>query len=254
MRQITLGNSGIRTSQLAIGTGTVGWAGSSNQTRLGFDECVELLCYAYDRGVAFWDVADQYGSHPQTAAALRDVGRENVVVTSKTTSRTGPTVTADVERFCRELDTDYVDIVLLHCLMEADWTSRFADSMDALSRAQERGLVRAVGVSCHDFGAFCTAAASPWVEVVLARINYAGLQMDAPPPDVVPVIEEMHYAGKGVYGMKVVGCGQLGHDVRGALRYVLDLGCVDAIVLGMESFDEIDENVELMEELALVPA
>ena len=90
MRQIMLGDSGIRTSQLAIGTGTVGWAGSSNQTRLGFDECVDLLCYAYDRGVAFWDVADQYGSHPETAAALRDVGRENVVVTSKTTSRTGP--------------------------------------------------------------------------------------------------------------------------------------------------------------------
>ena len=154
MREITLGNSGIRTSQLAIGTGTVGWAGSSNQTRLGFDECVDLLCYAYDRGVAFWDVADQYGSHPETAAALRDVGRENVVVTSKTTSRTGPTVTADIERFCRELDTDYVDIVLLHCLTEADWTSRYADSMEALGRAQERGLVRAVGVSCHDFGAF----------------------------------------------------------------------------------------------------
>ena len=38
MRQVTLGSSGIRTSQLAIGTGTVGWAGSSNQTRLGFDD------------------------------------------------------------------------------------------------------------------------------------------------------------------------------------------------------------------------
>ncbi|MAG35557.1 MAG: hypothetical protein CL878_04840 [Dehalococcoidia bacterium] len=254
MRQITLGNSGLETSQLAIGTGTSGWAGASNQTRLGFNGCVELLRYAYDRGITFWDLADQYGSHPEAAAALREVGRENVVITSKTSSRTGTGVTSDVERFCRELDTDYVDTVLLHCLTQADWTSRFVDSVEALSRCQERGLVRAVGVSCHDLGAFQTAAASPWVEVVLARINYAGIQMDAPPPDVVPVIERMHAAGKGVYGMKVVGQGKLSHDVRGALRYVLELGCVDAIVLGMESLGEIDENVELMEELTVVPA
>lgn len=252
MRQITLGSTGLRTSQLAIGTGTSGWAGSSNQTRLGFDECVNLLCYAFDRGITFWDLADQYGSHSEAAGALQAVGRDNVVVTTKTTSRERKAVTADVERFCQELHTDCLDIVLLHCLTQADWANRFADSADALTRCQERGLVRAVGVSCHDFGAFQSAAVNPWVEVVLARINYAGIQMDAPPPDVIPVIKQMHSAGKGVYGMKVFGCGQLSHDPRGALRYVLDIGCLDAIVLGMESLEQIDENVELIEELTLV--
>ena len=159
-----------------------------------------------------------------------------------------------MQRFRRELDTDYLDIVLLHCLTEPDWPNRYASSMQALTRLKDAGVIRALGVSCHNFGAFQNAAREPWVEVVLARINYAGVSMDAPPEQVVPVLEQMHAAGKGIYGMKVVGAGRLTHDPRRAIRYVLDLPSVDALVLGMLSEAEIDEDVGLVEELSLVPA
>ncbi|MGH2368891.1 MAG: hypothetical protein ACRDI2_11895, partial [Chloroflexota bacterium] len=131
---------------------------------------------------------------------------------------------------------------------------------------KEAGLIRAVGVSCHNFGAFQYAAREPWVEVVLARINYAGISMDAPPEQVLPVLDQMHGTGKGVYGMKVLGAGKSAHgldpfglgkltrDPRKAIRYVLDLPSVHAIVIGMESEAEIDEDVNLVEELTLVPA
>jgi aryl-alcohol dehydrogenase-like predicted oxidoreductase len=251
---VTLGKTGIEVSRLCIGTGTSGWAGNSNQTRLGFERCVNLLRYAYDRGITFWDTADQYGSHPHVREALRTVGRQNVVLTTKTTSRGVREVQADVQRFLEELGTDHLDIVLLHCLTQPDWTSRFRDSMEALSRLKEAGLIRAVGVSCHDFGAFQAAASEPWVDVVLARINYAGVSMDAPPEKVVPVLEQMHAVGKGIYGMKVVGAGRLVEDKRRAVRYVMDLSCVDALVIGMQSEAEIDEDVDLVEQLSLVPA
>ncbi|MCY4437799.1 MAG: aldo/keto reductase [Chloroflexi bacterium] len=254
MQQVVLGNSGIEVSRLCIGTGTVGWNGSSNQTRqLGSEGLIDLLCYAYDSGVRFWDTADQYGSHPHVREALRVLPRDQVVVTTKTTSRTPDGVRSDVERFLRELGTDYADIVLLHCLTEHDWTTRYADSMEALSKCREQGMVRAVGVSCHDFAAFRLAAVSPWVEVVLARINYDGVSMDASPEEVIPVMDEMSARGKGIYGMKVYGAGKLLHDRRRALGYVLDLPSVDAVVLGMENKAEVDENVELVEELAGVP-
>jgi 1-deoxyxylulose-5-phosphate synthase len=254
MQRVTLGKTGIEVTRLCIGTGSDGWSGSSAQTRLGFEPCLHLLRYAYDRGIRFWDSADAYGSHPHVREALRQVGRENVVVTTKTTSRTPEEVEADVHRFLREQGSDYLDIVLLHCLTEPDWTSRYRSSMDALSRMKERGLVRAVGVSCHNFGAFRAAAQDPWVEVVLARINYAGVSMDAAPEEVVPVLDEMHTAGKGIYGMKVVGNGKLTGDVRKAVRYVMDLPSVDSLVIGMRSEAEIDQNVDLVEELSLVPA
>jgi 1-deoxyxylulose-5-phosphate synthase len=254
MQRVKLGNTGVEVSRLCIGTGSSGWAGSSNQTRLGFDQLVDLLCYAYDRGITFWDSADQYGSHPHVREALRQVGRQNVVVTTKTTSRTPDAVEADVHRFLREQGTDYLDIVLLHCLTEPDWPARYARNMETLSRLKDRGLIRAVGVSCHNFGAFQNAARQPWVEVVLARINYAGVSMDAPTEQVVPVLDEMHAAGKGIYGMKVVGNGRLTGDVRKAIRYVMELPSIDALVIGMQSKAEVDEDVELVEELSLVPA
>ena len=254
MQQVTLGNSGIEVSRLCIGTGTVGWNGSSNQTRqLGEQGLVDLLCYAYDAGVRFWDTADQYGSHPHVREALRLLPRDQVVVTTKTTSRTAAGVRQDVERFLRELGTDYADIVLLHCLTEHDWTTRYQDCMEALSACQDRGMIRAVGVSCHDFDAFKLAAATPWVEVVLARINYDGVLMDASPEEVIPVMDEMSARGQGIYGMKVYGAGKLLEDRRRALEFVLNLSSVDAVVLGMENKAEVDENVELMEALAGVP-
>jgi 1-deoxyxylulose-5-phosphate synthase len=254
MQRVSLGGTGIEVSRLCIGTGSNGWGGSSNQTRLGFDRCVGLLRYAYDRGITFWDSADQYGSHPHVKEALRQVGRENVVVTTKTTSRAPKDVEADVRRFLDEQGTDYLDIVLLHCLTEPDWPRRYAGAMETLSRLKERGVIRAVGVSCHNFGAFRQAALEPWVEVVLARINYSGVSMDASPEEVVPVLDEMHGAGKGIYGMKVVGNGRLTHDVRKAVRYVMELPSVDALVIGMQSAAEIDQNVDLVEALSLVPA
>jgi predicted aldo/keto reductase-like oxidoreductase len=183
-----------------------------------------------------------------------EVSRPNVVVTTKTVSRTPHEVEADVHRFLREQGTDYLDIVLLHCLTEPDWPERYASGMEALTRMKEAGLLRAVGVSCHNFGAYQNAARQPWVEVVLARINYAGVSMDAPPADVVPVLDEMHAAGKGIYGMKVVGAGRLALDPRRAIRYVMGLTSVHAIVIGMQSEAEIDDDVELVEELSLVPA
>ena len=252
--QVTLGSTGIRVSRLAAGTGTSGWGGHSNQTRLGFDRLVDLLCYAYDRGITFWDLADQYGSHPHAAAALRRIGRENVVITTKTTSRTPAEIHQDLDRFRRELETDTLDIVLLHCLTDPEWVGKLGSVMEAMSKAKERGILRAVGVSCHNFGAFQAAAACDWVEVVLARINHAGLSMDAPPQEVIPVLEQMHRRGKGVYGMKVMGCGQLGDDPARAMQFALSLTCLDAIVIGMEDEGQVDQNLDLLRQLEPVAA
>lgn len=252
--QVTLGSTGIRVSRLAIGTGSNGWGGHSNQTRLGFDRLVDLLCYAHERGITFWDLADQYGSHPHAAAAMRRIGREKVIITTKTTSRTPAEIHQDLDRFRRELDTDTLDIVLLHCLTDPEWVGKLGSVMEALSKAKERGILRAVGVSCHNFGAFQAAAACDWVEVVLARINYAGLHMDAPPEEVVPVLERMHRRGQGVYGMKVMGCGQLGHDPARAIQYALDLDCLDAIVIGVEDEGQIDQNLTLLRQREPVAA
>jgi aryl-alcohol dehydrogenase-like predicted oxidoreductase len=250
MDTVAFGNTGLRVSRLAFGTGTDGVGGRSQQTALGVDELADLLWLAYDRGVTFWDAADAYGSHPHVAKALAGLPRDKVVIATKTMARSPDKVAQDVDRFLRELRTDVLDVVLLHFMTRPDWPQRYAGALEVLSRAKERGKVRAVGVSCHGLGSLRAAADSDWAEVVLARINMAGANMDASPAKVVPVIERMYASGKAIYGMKVLGCGQLARKARAAIRYVLELGIVHSLVIGTSASDQLLENVRWVEELA----
>jgi len=176
---VTLGSTGIKTSRLAMGTGTVGVGHHSHQTALGVKGLSDLLLNGYDQGLRFFDAADSYGSHPHVAEALKHVQRDKVTVLSKSWARDPAGMRADIERFRKELGTEYIDVLLMHCLTEGDWTERYKGVMDVLSEAKQKGVIRAHGCSCHSIEALQAAAKSPWVEVDLARINPAGASMDA---------------------------------------------------------------------------
>ncbi|MBM3457535.1 MAG: aldo/keto reductase [Armatimonadetes bacterium] len=241
---VPLGRTGLLVSPLCFGTGTNGWGGRSAQTGLGHRQLVELLEHAHRQGVTFWDSADQYGSHPHVKDALRRVGRDRVVFTTKTVAKTAADATRDVERFRQELGVDSLDILLLHCLTASEWPERMAPVMEALTREKEKGRIRALGVSCHHFGAFQRAADEPWVEVVLARLNHANLHMDASWPEVVEVLRTFRRRGAGVYGMKVLGAGQLDRDPAAAIEFVFAQKCVDAVTIGMRSRQEVEQNLQ----------
>src|SRR5438128_5446250 len=240
---VRLGSTGIQTSRLAMGTGTVGSGHHSHQTALGIKGLADLLLNGYDHGLRFFDTADSYGSHPHVAGALKHVPRDKGTVLTKTWGRDPAGVRADLDRFRRELGTDYIDICLMHCLTEADWTERYRGAMDVLSEAKEKGTIRAHGCSCHSIEALRAAAKSPWVEVDLARINPIGSHMDASPQEVVSVLKEMKAAGKGVIGMKILGQGDLRGRVDDALRYALSLGVLDAFTIGAESRSEQEDLI-----------
>src|SRR6266513_4098360 len=232
---VTLGKTGIQTSRLAMGTGTVGSGHHSHQTALGIKGLSDLLLHGYDHGLRFFDSADSYGSHPHVAEALKHVPRDKVTVLTKTWARDPVSARADLDRFRRELGTDHIDICLMHCLTEDDWTNRYKGVMDVLSEAKEKGVIRAHGCSCHSIEALRAAAKSPWVEVDLARINPIGSHMEASPQEVVSVLKEMKAAGKGVIGMKILGQSDLRGRVDDALRFALSLNLLDAFTVGAES-------------------
>jgi predicted aldo/keto reductase-like oxidoreductase len=122
--------------------------------------------------------------------------------------------------------------------------------MDALSEAKDRGWVKAVGISCHGLDALTVAAAEPWVDVILARVNYAGTRMDASPDQVLPVLQAAYDNGKGIYAMKVLGCGPLTSDPEKAIRYVMNLDCVHAMTIGHTEDGQLDQNVAMIERLS----
>ena len=240
---VTLGRTGIKTSRLAMGTGTIGYGHHSNQTALGVKGLSGLLLNGYDQGLRFFDAADAYGSHPHVAEALKHVQRDKVTVLTKTWARDAATARADLDRFRRELGTDYLDVILMHCVTEGDWTERFHGVMDVLSEAKQKGIIRAHGCSCHSIEALRAAAKSPWVEIDLARINPIGAHMDAAPETVVSALREMKAAGKAVVGMKILGQGDLRGRQSEALRYALSLGVLDAFTIGAESKGEQEDLI-----------
>jgi 1-deoxyxylulose-5-phosphate synthase len=235
---VTLGSTGIKTSRLAMGTGTVGSEHHSHQTALGVQGLSDLLLNGYDQGLRFFDAADSYGSHPHVAEALKHVPRDKVTVLTKSWARDAAGMRADLDRFRRELGTDYLDICLMHCLTEDDWTDRYRGAMDVLSEAKQKGIIRAHGCSCHSIEALRAAAKSPWVEIDLARINPVGAYMDSDPTTVVGVLKEMKAAGKAVVGMKILGQGTLRNRQDEGIKFALGQGVLDAFTIGAESKQE----------------
>ncbi|CAE7358070.1 PR, partial [Symbiodinium sp. CCMP2456] len=242
---VTLGNTGIRTTRLAQGTGVAGGNRQSNQTRMGFEKFVSLIHHAYNRGVRFFDLADLYGTHLYFREALRTIPRDEVTILSKLWWRyDGPEANTSaafreqvtksaLERFCHELSTDRVDIVLLHCLMDAKWPEQMKPYRAALEDAKSRGQVKAMGVSCHDFGALKTAAQTDWVEVILARTNPEGVKMDASPAETI-------------IGMKIIGEGQLADDRDRCIAYAQQHDWLDAMTIGFEKPEQIDDILRLL--------
>ncbi|MGH9632139.1 MAG: aldo/keto reductase [Bryobacteraceae bacterium] len=247
--RIKLGPMKVELSRMALGTGTNGSGGSSNQTKkMGVAGMGDLFKAAYDQGLTFWDSADQYGSHPHLREGLKQVPREKVTILTKTHASTAKEMKDDLDRFRRELNTDYLDILLLHCMMDGNWPEKKQGAMEYISEAREKGIVKTHGVSCHTLEALKTAASTDWVQVDLARINPAGVAMDADPQTVISVLKGMKAKGKGVIGMKILGAGRLRNRADECLQYALALDCVDCFTIGAES------PAEMRDLLAKIPA
>lgn len=251
--KVKLGKTGLKVSRVGLGTGMNGSNQQSNQTRLGKEKFSELIGGCFDRGINLFDMADMYGSHSYLLSGLGEIKRDKIVLVSKIwLGRGGISIPQEerldanktIERFLKEIGTDYIDLVLLHCLTDKEWPAIYEKQMTVLADLKKKGVIRAHGVSCHSLDALKTAAAEPWVDSVHARINPYGVSMDGEPDVVVPVLEQMHAAGKGVVGMKIMGAGrfrdsdlQRNHSVE----FVLNLGTIDTMVIGFENLQETDD-------------
>lgn len=254
---VTLGRTGIKVSRLAQGTGFDGSARSSAHTRMGRESFDRLLRHSVDSGVRFIDMADLYGTHTYVRDTIKDMPRDKFVLLSKIWPRKESWNTPsggakeEIDRFRKELGADMIDICLIHCMTNDKWPDEYERVRDGLSEMKQKGAVRAVGVSCHDFGALKLAAVNPWVEVIFARINNRGgkeFYMDGSVEEVSEVLKTARANGKAVVGMKIFGAGKLIQPEQkdASLKYVFSNQLVDAITIGMLKTSEIDDTMQRM--------
>ena len=248
---VTLGKTGIKTTLLAQGTGWNGGGRTSAHARLGEKEFTKLIRHSLDKGIRFMDMADLYGVHNYMRTALDGVPRDDYNVLTKIWPReeywnmpSGGAKT-EVDRFRKELNSDVLEICLIHCMTDTEWPETYKRIRDELSELKDKGVVKAVGVSCHDLGALKVAASHPWTDIVFARINNNGASMDGPPEQVAPVLKQARANGKTVIGMKIFGSGKLTSPTQkdASLKYVFENELVDAITIGTLDVKQVNDTI-----------
>ena len=248
---VRLGNTGLTVSRLAMGTGTRGFNNSSNQTRAGMEHFIKMTHHAYERGIRFYDMADFYGSMPFVGESIKSLPRENITLLSKMlTFEDGSGMNQPVpqllDRFRKEANTDYFDVILMHCLMQGNWSNTRKSYIDGLSKAKQDGIVKAVGISSHHIDALKEAAESPWVDVIMARINPFGKNMDGTPDEVTPILLKAIQNGKGVIGMKIFAEGECVSDQEReeSIRFSVTQKHVHCMTMGLETEAQMDDAIE----------
>lgn len=251
---VPLGKTGLTISRLGLGAGS---NGGRVQQNLGQAEFNRLIRYAYDRGITYIDCAQSYRTFEWIGGAIKGLPREKLFLQSKIGGKPED-VLAAIDRHRQVYDTDYIDSMLIHCMIKDGWTDEWKRSMDAYDEAKSRKWIRSKGVSCHSLPALQDSAASDWVEVHLVRINPQGHVIDTPAEavnaqseqshvgPVMTEIKKMHAKGHGVIGMKLIGNGDFTspEDREKAIRFVMAQPEIHAVVIGFKSAGEIDEAIE----------
>src|ERR1022692_5221370 len=253
---VTLGKSNVKVTRLAFGTGTFG---GKVQRDLGQPEFTRLVRYAYDHGIRFFETAESYHGMPEMLGiALQGLPRDSYRLMTKYSTPAAGDPAPKIDQFRRQLNTEYVDILLLHCLRPPTWAADYQSLQDGFSLAQQKGIIVAHGASIHGLPALRTIPGNKWLQVAMIRMNHNGTKMDTPemrdvnqPGNVEEVVahtRKVHQQGLGVISMKLVGEGRFttAEERDAAMKFAMNLGCVDSVTIGFKNTAEIDEAIERM--------
>ena len=253
---VTLGKSNVKVTRLAFGTGT---HGGRVQRELGQPEFTKLVRHAYDRGIRFFETAESYHGMPEMlSTALKGIPRDSYKLMTKYSTPASGDPAPKIDQFRKQLDTEYIDILLLHCLRPPTWKTDYSSLEDGLSEAKQKKIILAKGASVHGLPALRTFPGNQWLEIAMIRMNHNGTRMDTPEQkevdipgnvdEVVAHTKKVHAQGMGVISMKLCGEGRFtsAEDRDKAMQFAMNLGCVDAVTIGFKNTAEIDEAIERM--------
>lgn len=250
---VTLGNSGVKVTRLAFGTGT---SSGRVQRELGQEQFTTLVRYAYDHGIRFFETAESYGEmHKMLGVALKGIPRDTYRLMSKVTTHDGVDPREKIDELRKLANTDYFDIMLLHWQHVASWPTDSSRWQDGIMEAQSRKAVVKHGASVHGLPALRQVPGNKWLDVAMIRVNHKGTAMDAEDyntsgpgnvGEVVTHVKQVRKEGMGVISMKLVGEGRFTQraDRQAAMKFAFQNAGVDCVTVGYKNTSEIDEAIE----------
>jgi aryl-alcohol dehydrogenase-like predicted oxidoreductase len=250
---VTLGKSDVKVTRLAFGTGSFS---GRVQRELGQEQFTNLVRYAYDHGIRFFETAESYGEmHKMLGVALKGIPRDSYRLMSKVTTREGVDPQQKIDELRKLANTDYFDIMLLHWQHVASWPADTAKWQDGIQEAESKHAVVAHGASVHGLPALRQVPGNKWLEVAMIRVNHKGVAMDAEDyntrglgdvNEVVSHVKRTRTDGMGVISMKLAGEGRFTErqDRQAAMKFAFKNAGVDCVTVGYKNTAEIDEAIE----------
>lgn len=250
---VTLGKSDVKVTRLAFGTGSFS---GRVQRDLGQEQFTNLVRYAYDQGIRFFETAESYDDmHKMLGVALKGIPRDSYSLMTKLTTRPGGDPQQKIDELRKLANTEYFDIALLHWQHKASWPTDSERWQEGILEAQSRHAVRGHGASVHGLPALRQFPGNKWLEIAMIRMNQKGVRMDAEDyntnglgnvSEVVEHVKQVHQQGMGVISMKLVGEGTFTkrEDRQAAMRFAFRHAGVDAVTVGYKNRAEVDEAIQ----------
>lgn len=247
MKKVILGKTNIEVSKVGFGVLTMG----KSQMNLPVETGSELIEYAIDKGINFFDTAEYYDTYHYMSLPFQRTNKE-LVLSTKSYADNKADMYAAVEQARKALNRDYIDIFLMHEVRGlSDFKSR-ESAYEELLRLQALGIIKAVGVSTHHIDMAEAAADMNEIDIVFPLINFQGLGIRkfngfGTAEEMAAAISKCTAVGKGLYAMKVFGGGNLTGYYRQALDYAYTLDGIDCIMLGFGKMKEIDDIISYLD-------
>ena len=245
-----LGKTGVVIPRISVGLGSR-FCNISNE-----DEAVGILNYALDNGLYSWDTAHGYRNNQNNVISEERAGivlknrRDEVFITTKIGERDPEVVMNQVDISLKRLQTDYVDVLMIHNVLSIEDVDRICKkggAAEAFMKLKNEGLARFIGFSCHGSHHSVSALMDriDFDVILLAMDHHTGNQF-AREKTIIPKAVEK---GTGIMLMKVVRPAEhlTNFNAQDLIRYALSIEGPTSLVLGMDSIEVVKSNAGILQ-------
>ena len=242
-----LGKTTVRVPLLAVGTGSRFCAVTDE------DEALNILTFALDNGLYYWDTAHDYTNDAiiseQRLGKILKHRRKEVFLATKLSPRKEDDAKRHIEESLKRLQTEFLDILQIHMIEseeDVDQIAKRGGVLDVLTQMKEQGVARNIGFTGHTSAAAMAKAAQNYeFDTMLIALNHATEGKEKFEQHAIPSAAEK---GMGVMVMKVIRPRETitGLTAEDLIRYALSLKNVNAAVIGTDSIKMIKQNIALL--------
>ncbi|MFR6018568.1 MAG: aldo/keto reductase [Paraclostridium sordellii] len=196
-----------------------------------------------NQGINFIDSARGYTVSEEYIGNAIEGKRDNFILASKSMSRTYEDMLKDVDITLENFKTDYIDLYQLHNVKSDEYENIFNDNMayKALLDCKSQGKIKNIGITSHSIDTIKKAVRDEKFDTIQFPYNIVEDQADE-------IFREAHKRNIGIIVMKPLAGGAI-NNAKLAIKYILSKEYIDVVIPGMDSVDQVLENISVLENL-----